>query len=46
MAWGEGQRPKPQSMEESLRRALWYATAAIVLLSAAVAGMLISLLRG
>ena len=45
MAWGEGRRPKAQSMEERLRRALWFMTACVVLLSAAIAGILVSLLR-
>ena len=38
-------RPRPQSMEERLRRDLWIATVIIVLLSAALSGLLTSLLR-
>lgn len=45
IAWGEGRRPKPQSMEERLRRTLLLATAVIFVLAAAVAGLLISLLQ-
>ena len=45
IGWGEGRRPKPQSMEERLRRALWVMTACAVLLAAAVAGILVSLLQ-
>ncbi len=45
ITWGEGSRPRPQSMEERLRRALWCATVAIVLLSAAIAGLIVSFLR-
>ena len=46
IAWGEVRRPKPQSMEERLRRALWVMTACAVLLAAAVVGLLVSCLRG
>ena len=45
IAWGEGRRPKPQSMEERLRRAPWVMTACTVLLAVAVAGILVSLLQ-
>ena len=45
MAWGEGRRPRPQSMEERLRRALLVMTVCAVLLAAAVAGILVSLLQ-
>ncbi len=46
ISWGEGRRPRPQSMEEKLRRTLLWMTAIAVLLAAAVAGLLVSLIRG
>lgn len=45
MAWGEGRRPKPQPMEQQLQRALRWAAAIIAILSFAIAGLLISLIR-
>ena len=46
IGWGAGRRPKAQSMEQRLQRTLRWAAAVIAILAFAIAGLLVSLIRG